>query len=155
MAEDVKAPEGNEQPVVCQEQKCCGGKNLEGVQQSDKAKSLKDDVAQAIAGCGPQVYANVKETLVQEEVKSRTDLVLKALKKRAELEQEIRKVQPDKGTAGYDHTGKVVKEAVYTKQQVEELKKLREQLNKVERAIDKALDPEKPCFDKLKEVVGK
>lgn len=95
---------------------------------------------------------------MEEELKRRTDLVLKGLAKKQELEKELRKIKPDEKTAGFDHTGKKVVEPVYTAEQVKQIKQIkqtREQLQKVEKALELALNFEKPCFDKLKEVAGK
>jgi len=153
MANEVKPPEGNEAEVPCPEQHCCGGKNLDGVQHSPQAKSLKSSVADALAMNGSkQVFDRVRDHLVEDELKRRTDLVLKGLAKKEEIERELRKVKPDQ--QGLDLSGKVVSET-YSKAKVEEVKKLKEQLNKVEKALEGALASEKPCFDKLREVVGK
>jgi len=156
MAEEVKQAQGE-----CGQEGCeapaegkkghCGNKNLEGVKPSDQAKTLKDMVAESIAASGPEVRQMVMKHLVDDELKKRTDLVLKGLAKKDELEKELRKIKPDNKTAGFDHTGKQVVEPVFTEEQVKTLKQLREQLTKVENALEKAL-ADKPCFDKLKEV---
>lgn len=136
---------------------CCGGKcgaPVEGVVASEKAKSLKDEVAELLAGSGQVVFDRVKAHLVDEELKKRTDLVLKGLAKKGEVEGEIRKVKPDPKTAGYDAAGKVVVAAVFTKEQSDSLKTLRDQLKRVEAALELALNADKPDFSKLREVVG-
>lgn len=154
--------EENPAPVECQDVKkeggCCGGvcgAPVNGVAVSEKAKDLKTAVAETLAQSGPVVFDKVKEHLVNEEVAKRTDLVLKGLAKKQELEGEAKKIKPDPKTATYDAEGKVVTAASYTEEQVKTIKTNREQLNKVEKALELALNPDKPDFSKLREVVGK
>lgn len=140
---------------------CCGGgpckeeAGVDAVAGGGKAKDLKSSVAETLAASGPVVFDRVKDHLVEEELKKRTDLVLKALVKKGELEGEIKKVKPDPKTAGFDADGKVVVAAVFTDEQVKALKGHKDQLKKLESALELALNAEKPDFNKLRECVGK
>lgn len=137
---------------------CCGGScnaPVEGVAASEKAKDLKTAVAETLAASGPDVFNAVKEHLVKEEIAKRTELVLKGLAKKDELEREAKKIKPDPKTATYDADGKVVTPASYTEDQVKTIKANREQLNKLEKALELALNAVKPDFSKLREIVGK
>lgn len=75
-----------------------GGCNapVNGVAASEKAKELRASVAAS----GPVVFDAVKEHLVKEEVAKRTDLVLKCLVNKEELERESKKFKADPKTTG-------------------------------------------------------
>lgn len=152
MADEVKQAEAG----GCGQGECgdghCGGKNLEGIQASAVAKTLKQSVADSLAASGQETFDRVRDYLVEEELKRRADLLLKGLAKKSELERDIRKVKPDQQS--FDATNKLVSES-YSKGKAEELKRLKEQLAKIEKALEAALNFEKPCFDKLGECVGK
>ena len=144
--DDVK----NAQPPVEHE---CGEEHCDHLpDKPGQAKTLKDSVAEALAGSGQRTFEMVKTHLVEEELKKRTDLILKGFAKKDELEREIRKVKPDQES--FDVGGKKLT-STYSKAKVDELKKLADQLSKVESALEKALNIDKPCFDKLREIVGK
>jgi len=120
---------------------------------ADKRQSgnLLSEVAEKIGQSTSQVRERVISALVEREVVARTDILDKALAKRTELDREIRKLQkPD--VEQFDVDGKVVS-ASFSKARVDELKKAREGLEKLEKAIDKALTDND--FSKLKEIVGK
>lgn len=140
---------------------CCGGgpckeeAGVDAVAGGGKAKDLKCSVAETLAKSGPVVFDRVKEHLVEEELKKRTDLVLKALVKKGELEGEIKKIKPDEKTVGLDADGKVIRAAEFTHEQVKTLKGHKEQLKKLESALELALNADKPDFNKLRECVGK
>jgi hypothetical protein len=131
--------------------------NAEGTggTQPEKTKrasiDILSEVAEKIGQSTPQVRERVIDSLVEREVAARTDILDKALAKRTELDREIRKLQkPD--VEQFDHEGKVMS-ASFSKARVDELKKAREGLEKLEKAIDKAITDND--FSKVKEIVGK
>ncbi len=112
---------------------------------------LLSEVAEKIGQSTPQVRERVVNALVEREVAARTDTLDKALAKRTELDREAKKLsKPD--VEQFDVEGKVMSTS-FSKARVDELKKAREQLEKLETAIDKALADND--FSKLKEIVGK
>lgn len=113
------------------------------------AVTVLKDVADKIDASGPIVRERVVSLLVEREVATRTDVLDKALVKRTEIERELRKIKPD--IEAFDVEGKVVRQD-YSKARFEELKKKREELERIEKALDKALVDND--FSKLKEVVG-
>lgn len=88
---------------------------------------------------------------VEKEIQRRVTATESVLEKIEKLESENRKVRPI--PAGFSATGTPVGEPVYTKDQVDTLKKNREQLAKLEDALSKALEAN--SFDKVFELGGK
>ena len=116
-----------------------------------KSSEVLSIVAERLGSSGTAVRERVIDTLVEREVVSRVEVLDKGLAKRSEYERELRKIsKPDVET--YDAEGKPVS-ATYSKARIDELKKSREQLTKLEGAIDKALVSND--FSKLREIVGK
>jgi nitrate reductase NapAB chaperone NapD len=116
-----------------------------------KSSELLGTVAEKIGASGPAIRERVIDTLVEREVAARTDVLDKALAKRSEIGRELQKLQkPD--VEAYDVEGKLVS-ATFSKARTEELKKKREEQERLEKAIDKALVDND--FAKLKEIVAK
>lgn len=112
-----------------------------------KAQGLLADVASRIKESGPQVYARLRDAMVEKEIASRVDLLDKAFQKRFQLLTDLRKVdRPDQET--YNADGSVAT-ASYTKPRLEEIRKAKEALAKHENALEKALASND--FSKLKE----
>lgn len=112
-----------------------------------KAQGLLADVASRIKESGPQVYARLRDAMVEKEITSRVDLLDKAFQKRFQLLTDLRKVdRPDQET--YNADGSVAT-ASYTKPRLEEIRKAKEALAKHENALEKALASND--FSKLKE----
>lgn len=82
------------------------------------------------------IRSRVVASLVEAESASRADILSAALIERKKLEGEIRKVKPEVKT--YDIDGNVTSET-YTKQQVDDLKKLKDKLSKLDKELSKAL----------------
>ncbi|MDO8660404.1 MAG: hypothetical protein Q7K43_00805, partial [Candidatus Woesearchaeota archaeon] len=107
------------------------------VKKVEQAKELLTDVAERVKGSGTQVYEKLRDTLVDREVGERVVLLEKALVQRNQTISELRKLEkPDVET--FDADGKVLS-ASWSKQRTEELKKKREQLQRLETAFDNAL----------------
>jgi hypothetical protein len=106
-----------------------------------------------LATSGPTLRDRVKTHLVEEELKRRADLILKGLAKRDEARKALNKIRPDQ--SAYNGDGKVIPGSEsYSKPKVEELKKAREALERIDKALEEALLDEKPNFEKLGKVVG-
>jgi predicted transcriptional regulator len=117
---------------------------------ADKAVStnfnVRAQVAQTLADVGKeQVRAAVVAKLVQDEVQSRTELVLKNLNDLSRLRNDLKKIKPDQQS--FDAQGKIVSET-YSKSKLDELNKTNEQIAKLEKGLELAL--EKDDYSKLK-----
>ena len=115
---------------------------------TDQAKELLADVAERVKNTGTRVYEKLRDSMVECEVVNRVGLLEKALGQRTAMLAELRKLEkPDVET--FDMDGKVTSSS-WSKQRTEELKKKREQLQRLESAIDAALGEND--FQKLKDV---
>ena len=111
--------------------------------------TLKETVAEKIAGLGPVVHEAVASALADQVKEKRVKAVLTALSLKEETEKELKKIKPEQT---FDGDGKVVSE-FYTKTNFESRKKTTEKLAKIEKALNEALDPEKPNYENLFKVV--
>jgi len=111
--------------------------------------SLKETVAERIAGLGPAVQEGVVSVLVEQVKKKRTDAILTALNLKDEKEKELKKIKPTQ-TFNADNT---VASESFSKGDNDNRKKLNESLTKIEKALNEALDPEKPNYENLFKVV--
>jgi hypothetical protein len=111
--------------------------------------TLKETVAERIAGLGPEVQSGVADVLVDQVKKKRIDAVLTALNLKDEKEKELKKIKP---TETFDGEGKVAS-STFSKADNDNRKKVTESLAKIEKALNEALDPEKPNYENLFKVV--
>lgn len=98
------------------------------------AIQIRDEVKNKVKTA--DIRSRVVATLVEAESASRAELLSAALVERKKTEAEIRKINPEVKT--YDEDGKVLSET-YTKQQVDDRKKLKDKLAKVDKEISKAI----------------
>lgn len=113
--------------------------------------TLRQEIVSAVAEASPKVRALVIEELVDEEIKRRKELVLKVFNKAEEKKRELRKAE-SQGVTPLNLQGKATGEPIFTNQQLEAIKKLREEIGKIERALENAF--EKGDFKKLNEVAN-
>lgn len=119
--------------------------------QEAKAQSLLAEVADRIKSSGSTVYNRLVEAMVAREVEERVGLLDKGLQKRYQLMTDLRKVdKPDNETFNADGTLAL---GTYSKPRLEEIKKAKEALAKLESALEKALVGND--FGKLKEACNK
>jgi hypothetical protein len=111
--------------------------------------TLKETVAEKIAGLGPVVHEAVATALADQVKEKRVKAVLTALNLKEEKEKELKKIKPEQT---FDGEGKVASE-FYTKANNELRKKTQEALTKIEKALNEALDPEKANYENLFKVV--
>lgn len=103
---------------------------------------LRAVIAEQILKCAPHVEERIVTALVEREVVKRSDAIVKCLDKLSKAENDQRKIKPD--IIAYDVTGGKVSEN-WSKDRLEELNKSKVKIDKLTRAIDKALD-KKPDF---------
>jgi hypothetical protein len=109
------------------------------------SKTLRETVAQQLADVGTERVRNtLVNVLVDKELDRRVKLVLEALDKRDALVAEGRKIKAD--VVSYNADGSVAQEA-WSKAKLEERNKHQQQLDKLEAAIEAAL--ERADFSKL------
>ena len=111
--------------------------------------TLKETVAEKIASLGPVVQEAVATALADQVKEKRVKAVLTALNLKEEKEKELKKIKPEQT---FDGEGKVASE-FYTKANNDLRKKTSEALTKIEKALNEALDPEKPNYENLFKVV--
>lgn len=111
--------------------------------------TLKETVAEKIASLGPVVHEAVATALADQVKEKRVKAVLTALNLKEETEKELKKIKPEQT---FDGEGKVASE-FYTKANNDLRKKAQEKLTKIEKALNEALDPEKPNYENLFKVV--
>lgn len=115
------------------------------------AVQLRADVKTSVAEQqnNGEVRKRVIAQLAEAEIVKRTDLLAKAIAKREEQSKTIDKIRPD--MVSYSDTGTVVAEH-YSKAKADELKKARELLGKIDKAIDKAVNT--ADYEEVRKVVG-
>lgn len=99
--------------------------------------AIRADVATALENSGTKVRTIVVEQLAKAEIDKRTTSVMKVLDKIDEKNKEMRKAE-GAGTSSFDAAGVAVGSPVYTKQQVEDMKKIRENIAKLQKALEVA-----------------
>jgi hypothetical protein len=103
----------------------------------NKAKGLLAQVAERVKDSGDLIQETYITKLVTKEVEQRVDLLDKAMQKRFTCLSELNKVnRPD--IEAFDELGKLVS-GNFSKDRVKAIRDAKEQLQKVETAIDKAL----------------
>lgn len=111
--------------------------------------SITNAVADKIAAISPAVNEKVIDALVVRELEKRTDAVLSGLDKLRGLQNDLKKIRPDVG-GFYDEDGNETKPNAYSKAKFDERKKLLEQIEKITKALDLAID--KGDMSKLYEI---
>lgn len=113
----------------------------------NKAKGLLAQVAERVKGSGDVIQERYIDTLVQKEISERVGLLDKAMQKRFTCLSELNKVnRPD--IEAFDAEGKLVV-GHFSKERIKAIRDAKEQLGKVENAIDKALGGD---WSKVKEL---
>jgi len=102
-------------------------------------KSITDAVAAKIAEISPKVNEKVVDHLVALELEKRSTAIVGGLDKLRGLQNDLRKIRPDVGGA-FAEDGTETKPTLYSKAKFDERKKLIEQIEKLEKALDLAID---------------
>lgn len=111
--------------------------------------SLKETIAERVASLGPAVQEGVITVLVDQVKDKRVKAILTGLNLLEEKQKELKKIKP---TQTFDAEGKVASET-FSKGDNETRKKTNESIAKIEKALEKATNPEKPEYDDLFKVV--
>lgn len=98
---------------------------------------IRTRVKDGLLNANEQVKDAIVSNYVAEEVSKRIKATTNVLSSIESTEREIRKVKPT--PAGYDDKGNAIGQPVFSKEQVENLKKLRESLSRLEKAVELAL----------------
>lgn len=106
------------------------------------------EVAGALKASSGLVKSRLVTALTERVLAQRVDLLDKGLAKLKEMKKEMDKIRP---ADMFDVAGNKVP-GYFTKAQNEELKKAKEKLNKLEKAVEKAFNGEE--FDKLASMVS-
>lgn len=115
----------------------------------DQHLSLQTELASKLADSGPNVRQMVVNDLVNVELNVRAGLVKLAIAKIDANNKEIKKQEKQGKPLGYSIDGKPTGESVFTKEQIEAIKKLRDENTKIQEALTKAFEGND--FSKLKE----
>jgi multidrug resistance efflux pump len=100
--------------------------------------SINEQVAAKLADISPTVTGKVVDLLVEKEVNRRVELITQGLSKLNEFDRETRKLsKPDVEAFNADLTPAAPQ---FTKARVEEIKKHGEKVEKLTKALDKAID---------------
>lgn len=100
--------------------------------------SINEQVAEKLAGISPAVNGKVVDLLVEKEVNRRVELITQGLSKLNEMDRETRKLsKPDVETFNADLTPAAPQ---FSKARAEEINKHREKVEKLTKALDKAID---------------
>ncbi len=99
--------------------------------------TVQTKVAEQLANLSPKVEEKVVEALTKRELDKRSDAVVKILDLLSRSEVDVKKLGPDLYT--FDAEGKRTSEA-YSKARTEERKKAHERIEKLTKALTKALD---------------
>lgn len=112
-------------------------------------KTIREAVAENLNTLSERTRNQVIEHFATIEATKQATALIGGLDKLASLENERRRIKPT--TAGFDIEGNGVGDPVFTKEQVEQNKKLGEQIDKLTKAITKA--DEKADFSDLYNLV--
>lgn len=98
--------------------------------------TIREAVVETVKNVGPRTRKAVVEHFAQREADKQAQALIKGLDKLTELERDLSKVRPQH--VMFDASGNGVGEPTFTKEQVEQRKKLNEQIEKLTKAINKA-----------------
>lgn len=115
------------------------------------AYKLQADVAAAIAEKTPAIRGRIVAILCEEELKKRETALLKVIGKLNDARKELSKMYGS-GVKQFGRDKKPVGEMLYDKKTIDDINKKEQEIAKIEGAIAKALDPDKPDYGKVKEM---
>lgn len=100
--------------------------------------TISQQVAEGIVQAAPSILPNVISTLISQETDRRAKALLSGIELALSIKKDLAKIERPDVAPNYGADGKPLGEGAYTKARVGEIKKLRERLAKVEKAIEKA-----------------
>ena len=111
--------------------------------------ALRKEVVERLTASGGKVGNLVVNELVESEIGKRAPAVVGLLTKVDEKYKELKKAQ---GTQSFSLSGEAIGEPVFTKQQVEAVKKLPKEIERIQAALEKAFSD--GDFKKVYELAG-
>lgn len=116
-------------------------------------KTIQETVAEKIAGSGPDVLNIVVDKLAEIEISKRVEAITKGISKQDQLEKELKKIDGKNDVITYVE-GKEVQSM--SKNRFEEIKKAKEKLDGLTKAMDAALSGNTAeAYTKLNETLNK
>ncbi len=113
--------------------------------------ALRKEVVERLTASGGKVRYLVVNELVESEIGKRKTAVVGLLTKVDEKFKELKKAQ-GQGIQNFNLAGEPVGEPIFTKQQVEAVKKLTEEIERIQTALEKAFTD--GDFKKVHELAG-
>ena len=104
----------------------------------ENRRTIREAVADQLNNLSDRTRSAVVEHFAAIEATKQANAIVAGLSKLSEMERDLKKIKPV--AAGYDEEGKPVGDVMFTKDQVEQRKKLNEQMAKLVKAVDKADD---------------
>jgi len=115
-------------------------------------KTIQEAVAEKITQSGENVANTVIEKLAEVEISKRVDAITKAVQKQEQLEKDLKKINKNDVVTYIEGTPT----EVMSKNRFEEIKKSKEKIDKLTKAIDFALNQNSfDAYNKLAETLKK
>lgn len=102
----------------------------------DVRPTIREAVAEALGTLSDRTRAAVVEHFAAEEATKQATAIVSGLSKLSALEKERVRIKPV--PAGFNAGGEAIGEPMFSKDQIEQMKKLDEQMEKLVKAINKA-----------------
>jgi hypothetical protein len=99
---------------------------------------IRKAVADGLIKVNDKVRAAIVADISEKEFQKRVEATTKVLEEFEKIERDLRKIKPV--PTGFDLKGQPVGDPVYSREQVEEVKKATEKLDKLNKALEKALN---------------
>lgn len=111
---------------------------------------LNQAVAEQIAASGPKVRQLIIDYLSNDEIENRKSMVVRAYRKLKYFNENLDKIEAQ--PVGFTKDGKEG-QRLFTKEQIEERKKLSDSIKRHEEALEEAL-ADNCCYEKLRELLN-
>lgn len=102
----------------------------------EERKTIREAVAEQLGNLSQRTREAVIEHFAAEQAQKQAAAIISGLSKLADLENQRRRIKPV--PAGFNAAGDAVGEPMFTKEQITDMKKLDEQIEKLSKAITKA-----------------
>jgi len=102
-----------------------------------QAGSIKETISKKIKEANPEVLTGLIDTLVQEEVSKRKDMVKKGIEKYEELENAFKKMKPDNVTYNQDGTEA---NKLWSKDALDKYNKANKEIESLNNALNSAIN---------------
>lgn len=113
--------------------------------------TIHDEIATALSTLGPRTRSQVVEHYASKEADKQAAALIKVKDQIDTARKDLQRIKPQ--VSAYDESGEPVGVATFTKDQIDQRKKLNEQIDKLTKAFDKA--DEKGDFGDLYNLANK